>query len=111
MRELRVLCDGHLDLRFSDWKDFFEGQMGEQVRSQGKRMIEQGLEVERDYNFQLGNYEHAPHCRLDYRDGCYHGHLATPLGQLRGLMIPCTRLQHFLVSTMNVIQCNSLAIF
>lgn len=81
MREVKVLGDGHLNLRFSEWKEFFEDQMGEQVRGQVKRMIEQALEVERDYYLQLGYYEHATQCRLDYRNGYYYRDLGTPYGQ------------------------------
>ena len=93
MRELKVLGDGHLNLRFSEWKEFFEDQMGEQVRCQVKRMIEQALEGERDYYLQLDHYEHAPQCRLDYRNGYYYRDLGTHLGLLRGLTIPRTRLR------------------
>jgi hypothetical protein len=69
MRELKALGDGHLNLRFSEWKEFFEVQMGEQVRCQVKRMIEQALKGERNYYLQLGYYEHSPQCRLDYSNG------------------------------------------
>ena len=49
MRELQVLGNGHLELDFADWKEFFETEMVEQLRSQLKAMIEQALEAERDY--------------------------------------------------------------
>ncbi len=64
MRELEVLGNGHLRLDFADWKEFFETEMAEQLRSQLKSMIEQALEAERDYYLQLNYYEHAPRCRL-----------------------------------------------
>ena len=34
MRELEVLGSGHLKLDFADWKEFFETEMAEQLRSQ-----------------------------------------------------------------------------
>jgi hypothetical protein len=34
MRELQVLGNGHLRLDFVDWKEFFEAEMAEQLRSQ-----------------------------------------------------------------------------
>ena len=46
MRELEVLGNGHLRLDFADWKEFFETEMAEQLRSQLKSMIEQALEAE-----------------------------------------------------------------
>lgn len=95
MRELEVLGDGHFKRSFAEWKEFFEDQMVEQVRGQVKRMIEQALERERDYHLQLTYYEHAPQCRLDYRNGYYRRDLATHLGLLRGLKIPRTRWRHY----------------
>src|SRR5260370_288076 len=91
MRELQVLGDGHLRLDFADWKEFFETEMAEQLRSQLKSMIEQALEAERDYYLQLNYYEHAPKCRLDYRNGYYFRDFLTQLGRLAGVRIPRTR--------------------
>ena len=42
MRELQVLGNGHLELDFADWKEFFETEMVEQLRSQLKAMIGAG---------------------------------------------------------------------
>jgi putative transposase len=95
MRELEVLGDGHLNLSVTEWKEFFEYQMSEQVRGQVKQMIEQALEAERDYHLQLGYYEHAPKCRLDYRNGYYYRDWGTQLGLLRRLKIPRTRWQRY----------------
>jgi putative transposase len=91
MRELEVLDNGHLKLGFAEWKEFFEKDMDEWVRSQLKRLIERALEAERDYQLQLGYYEHAPQPRLDYRNGYYLRDLGTRLGLLRGLRMPRTR--------------------
>src|SRR5260370_29562398 len=91
MRELQVLGDGHLRLDFADWKEFFETEMAEQLRSQLKSMIEQALEAERDYYLQLNYYEHAPKCRLDYRNGYYFRDFLTQLARLAGVRIPRTR--------------------
>jgi len=91
MRELQVLGDGHLKLDFADWKEFFETEMAEQLRHQLKNMIEQALEAERDYYLQLNYYEHAPRCRLDYRNGYYFRDFLTQLGRLAGVRIPRTR--------------------
>ena len=84
MRELQVLGNGHLRLDFADWKEFFETEMAEQLRSQLKSMIEQALEAERDYYLQLNYYEHAPRCRLDYRNGYYFRAAALPAPPSRG---------------------------
>ena len=94
MRELEVLSDGHLNLDFAEWKEFFEQEMGEWVRSQVKRMIEQALEAERDYHLQLGYYEHSPEFRIDYRNGYRLRDLATKVGLLRRLRIPRTRRRY-----------------
>jgi putative transposase len=91
MRELQVLGNGHLKLDFVDWKEFFETEMAEQLRSQLKSMIEQALEAERDYYLQLNYYEHAPQPRLDYRNGYYFRDFLTQLGHLAGVRIPRTR--------------------
>jgi len=37
MRELCVLGNGHLKLDFAEWKEFFEIEMAEQLRSSSKR--------------------------------------------------------------------------
>ena len=91
MRDLEVLSDGHLKMKFSEWKDFFEQELVEQVRAQLKALIEKALEAERDYYLQFGFYEHAPQFRFDYRNGCYFRDFATRLGLLRRLRIPRTR--------------------
>lgn len=91
MRELEVLRSGHLKLEFADWKEFFEAEMVEQVRSQLKALIEKALEAGRDYHLQLSYYEHAPQCRLDYRNGYYFRDFLTRLGRLPRVRIPRTR--------------------
>ncbi|HUK51734.1 MAG TPA: IS256 family transposase [Candidatus Binatia bacterium] len=91
MPELNVLGNGHLKLDYWEWKDFFAQEWDEWVRSQVKRLIEQALEVERDYQMQLGYYEHQPEFRFDYRNGYYFRDFATKLGLLRRLRIPRTR--------------------
>lgn len=91
MRELEVLGSGHLKLDFAEWKDFFEQELVEQVRAQLKALIEKALEAERDYHLQLSYYEHAPQCRLDYRNGYYFRDFLTTLGRLARLRIPRSR--------------------
>jgi len=91
MRELEVLGNGHLKLDFAEWKEFFETEMAERLRSQLKALIEQALEAERDYHLQLNYYEHAPQCRLDCRNGYYFRDFLTQLGRLAGVRIPRTR--------------------
>jgi len=91
MPELKVLSDGHLKLPYPEWKEFFAQEWDEWVRSQVKKLIEQALEVERDYHMQLGYYEHEPEFRFDYRNGYYFRDFATKLGLLRRLRIPRTR--------------------
>ena len=91
MRELQVLGNGHLKLDFAEWKEFFETEMAERLRTQLKALIEQALEAERDYHLQLNYYEHAPQCRLDYRNGYYFRDFLTRLGGLARVRIPRTR--------------------
>jgi len=91
MPELEVLSDGHLKLPYPEWKEFFQQEWDEWVRSQVRKLIEQALEVERDYQMQLGYYEHAPEFRFDYRNGYYFRDFATKLGLLRRLRVPRTR--------------------
>jgi putative transposase len=91
VRELKVLGNGHLNLSFGDWKEFFEEELEGRLRGQLKNLIEQALEVERDYHLQLGYYEHAPQPRTDYRNGYYFRDFATRLGLLERLKIPRTR--------------------
>src|ERR1700676_3324518 len=91
MRELQVLGNGHLKLDFAGWKEFFETEMAERLRTQLKALIEQALEAERDYHLQLNYYEHAPQCRLDYRNGYYFRDFLTRLGGLARVRIPRTR--------------------
>ncbi len=91
MRELEVLGNGHLKLDFADWKEFFEENLVERVRSQLKALIEQALVAERDHYLQLTYYEHAPQCRLDYRNGYYFRDFLTRLGRLARVRIPRTR--------------------
>src|SRR5260370_9858641 len=91
MRELEVLGNGHLKLDLVDWTEFFEEELVERVRSQLKELIEKALEAERDHYLQLEPYEHAPRCRLDYRNGYYFRDFLTRLGRLARVRIPRTR--------------------
>src|ERR1700688_949829 len=91
MRELQVLGNGHLKLDFAEWKEFFEEDLVERVRSQLQALIEQALVAERDYYLQLNYYEHAPQPRLDYRNGYYYRDFLTQLGRLARVRIPRTR--------------------
>ena len=50
MRELEVLDKGHLKLSWEDRKEFFEEELGEQVRSEVKRLLEEALEAEKRGN-------------------------------------------------------------
>jgi hypothetical protein len=47
MRELEVLDKGHLKLSWEERKEFFEEDLGEHVRSEVKRLLEEALEGER----------------------------------------------------------------
>lgn len=91
MRELQVLGNGHLKLDFADWKEFFEQELTDMVRTQLRHFMEQALLAERDRHLQLGYYEHAPLSRSDYRNGFYFRDLTTQLGRLCRLRIPRTR--------------------
>ncbi|HLZ91257.1 MAG TPA: transposase [Candidatus Acidoferrum sp.] len=86
MRELEVLGNGHLRLDLAEWKEFFETEMTERLRSQLKALIEQALEAERDYHLQLNYYQHAPQCRLDYRNGYYFRDFLTRLNNSLGTL-------------------------
>ncbi len=56
MRELEVLGQGHLKLSWEDRKEFFEEELGERVRSEVKRLLEEALEAERTDWLGAGRY-------------------------------------------------------
>jgi len=56
MRELKVLDQGHLKLSWEERKEFFEEELGEQVRSEVKRLLEEALEAERTDWLGVGRY-------------------------------------------------------
>jgi len=91
MRELQVLDGGHLKLSWRDRKEFFEEELGEQVRGQVKRLLEEALEAERTDWLGVGRYVRDEAERRDYRNGYYRRDLGTRLGLLRGLRVPRTR--------------------
>lgn len=91
MRELEVLDSGHLKLEWAERKAFFEEELGEQVRSSVKRMLEQALEAERTARLAVGRYVRDVETRRDYRNGYYHRDLGTQLGLLRRLRVPRMR--------------------
>jgi transposase-like protein len=66
-----------------------ECELTDEVRPDA--LIEQALEAERDYHLQLNDYEHAPQCHLDYRNGYYFRDFLTRLGHLARVRIPRTR--------------------
>jgi transposase-like protein len=91
MRELEVLDGGHLKLSWKDRKEFFEEELGEQVRSEVKRLLEEALEAERTDWLGVGRYVRDEVERRDYRNGYYRRDLGTQLGLLRRLRVPRTR--------------------
>jgi hypothetical protein len=54
MRELEVLDQGHLKLSWEDRKEFFEEELGERVRREVKRLLEEALEAERTDGLGVG---------------------------------------------------------
>lgn len=91
MRELQVLDGGHLNLGWEERKAFFEEELGEQVRGEVKRLLEEALEAERTDWLGVGRYVRDEAGRRDYRNGYYRRDLGTRLGQLCGLRVPRTR--------------------
>lgn len=91
MRELEVLGQGHLKLSWEDRKEFFEEELGERVRSEVKRLLEEALEAERTDWLGAGRYVRDEAGRRDYRNGYYRRDLGTCLGLLRRLRVPRTR--------------------
>jgi len=91
MRELEVLGQGHLKLSWEDRKEFFEEELGERVRSEVKRLLEEALEAERTDWLGAGRYVRDEAGRRDYRNGYYRRDLGTCLGLLRRLRVPQTR--------------------
>lgn len=91
MRELEVLDSGHLKLEWEESKVFFEEELGEQVRSGVKQMLEHALEAERTDRLAVGRYVRDLEARRDYRNGYYRRDLGTRLGLLRRLRVPRTR--------------------
>lgn len=90
MRELEVLAKGHLKLSWENRKDFFEEELGERVRSELKRLLEEALEAERTDWLGVGRYVRDEAGRRDYRNGCCRRDLGTRLGLLRRLRVPRT---------------------
>ncbi len=91
MRELQVLDGGHLKLSREERKAFFEEELGEQVRGEVKRLLEEALEAERTDWLGAGRYVRDEVGRRDYRNGYYRRDLGTRLGRLCGLRVPRTR--------------------
>jgi len=91
MRELEVLDGGHLKLSWKDRKEFFEEELGERVRGEVKRLLEEALEAERTDWLGVGRYVRDEAERQDYRNGYYRRDLGTQLGLLRRLRVPRTR--------------------
>ena len=91
MRELEVLDNGHLKLSWEERKEFFEEELGEQVRSEVKRLLEEALEAERTDWLGVGRYVREEAERRDYRNGYYRRDLGTRVGLLRRLRVPRTR--------------------
>lgn len=91
MRELKVLDGGHLKLGWRERKAFFEEELGERVRGEVKRLLEEALEAERTDWLGVGRYVRDEAVRSDYRNGYYRRDLGTQLGLLRGLRVPRTR--------------------
>ncbi len=56
MRELEVLDGGHFKLCWEERKAFFEEELGEQVRGEVKRLLEEALEAERTDWLGVGRY-------------------------------------------------------
>jgi putative transposase len=91
MRELEVLDQGHFKLSWEERKEFFEEELGEQVRSEVKRLLEEALEAERTDGLGVGRYVRDEAGRQDYRNGYYRRDLGTRLGLLCRLRVPRTR--------------------
>jgi len=91
MRELEVLDGGHLKLCWEERKAFFEEELGEQVRGEVKRLLEEALEAEQTDWLGVGRYVRDEAERRDYRNGYYRRDLGTRLGLLSGLRVPRLR--------------------
>lgn len=91
MRELQVLDGGHLKLSWEERKEFFEEELGEQVRSQVKSLLEAALEGERTGRIAVGRYVRDGESRRDYRNGYYRRDLGTQVGLLLRLRVPRSR--------------------
>jgi putative transposase len=91
MRELEVLDGGHLKLGWEERKAFLEEELGEQVRGEVKRLLEEALEAERTDWLGVGRYVRDEAGRRDYRNGYYRRDLGTRLGLLSRVRVPRTR--------------------
>jgi len=65
MRDLKVLDGGHLNPSWKDRKEFFEEELGERVRSEVKRLLEEVLEAERTDWLGVGRYVRRQHARIN----------------------------------------------
>lgn len=91
MRELEVLDAGHLKLGWEERKAFFEEELGERVRGEVKRLLEEALEAERTDWLGVGRYVRDEGGRRDYRNGYYRRDLGTRLGLIARLRVPRLR--------------------
>jgi transposase-like protein len=91
MRELEVLDKGHLKLSWAERKEFFEEELGERVRSEVKRLLEEALEAERTDWLGVGRYVRDEGGRRHYGNGYYCRDMGTRVGLLRRLRVPRTR--------------------
>jgi len=72
-------------------KDSLKEELGEQVRSEVKRLLEEALEAERTDWLGVGCYVRDGETRRDYRNGYYHRDLGTRFGRLGRVRVPRAR--------------------
>jgi transposase-like protein len=82
--------DKNINLRWAGVKEYFWKHLEEESRRIVKRLLEEGLRVELDYQIGTGRYRRGVE-RRDYRNGYYLRDLVTSLGMISSFLVPRSR--------------------
>jgi len=89
MKELKF-GDKNIRLRWGGVKEYFWEYLEERTKAAVRRLLEEGLRVEMDYQLGVGRYRRDPG-RRDWRNGYYARDLITSLGVISSFLVPRSR--------------------
>ena len=89
MKELKF-GDKNIRLRWGGVKEYFWEYLEERTKAVVRRLLEEGLRVEMDYQLGVGKYRRDPG-RRDWRNGYYARDLITSLGVISSFLVPRSR--------------------